>query len=439
MSAVRLAIATSALVACGDDRRPAPGDDPVDAAALDAAALDASPACFDWTDRRLGGPLDDEASVGFAPDGGVLVHGYQGATLGQVNLEPGGDPTGFVVRLPDRNGPGWRWELASPRADAVDTIEVGADGGILLAGRSRLAAVPPATTEQFQLVLAALDPQGQLRWQQTVGAPPSERPRRIVSAGDVRLVAGYHDAYVPTNFVEAWEDPFFVSWSGDPPAADTPVRAFRTAATDLVDDAAIDPDRGELLLAGHALGGDPRGAFIARFGLDGTGRGAVFLSEGAAEKITALRRLPDGDLLIAGSTFRVLGERSFGNEDGWVARYDPTLLTRRWIRQVGGAESDFPVDLAVDAQGRSWLYGETYGSVVPGVPPAGEADLFVIALDADGRERWRWQRGSAEDDRATRIAVGPCETVLVSGASRGDLGAGPPLGGVDGFVVRAAP
>lgn len=42
------------------------------------------------------------------------------------------------------------------------------------------------------------------------------------------------------------------------------------------------------------------------------------------------------------------------------------------------------------------------------------------------------------DDRATRIAVGPCETVLVAGSSNGDLlHQGPTLGDFDAFVLRA--
>jgi hypothetical protein len=95
------------------------------------------------------------------------------------------------------------------------------------------------------------------------------------------------------------------------------------------------------------------------------------------------------------------------------------------------------LDLASDDAGRTWLLGETLGGVAG--PLAGEYDLFVIALDESGHERWRVQRGSEGDERATRIAVDACEHVMVAGATTGHLVPGREPEGYDAFVLAIAP
>jgi hypothetical protein len=189
-------------------------------------------------------------------------------------------------------------------------------------------------------------------------------------------------------------------------------------------------------VAGSSRGGDTRGAFVRRFAADGAVIATKWISKGPLESLSAMRRLPDGDIVVAGSTWLPLdGRPSAGGEDVFVARFDETFTTRRWLRKLGTASSEVVVDMHVDADGRSWVLGETLGSFDE-LPNRGDTDLFVAALSSEGDVRWVEQRGSVGDERPTRVAVDACENVLVAGATNGSLVGGFGPSGYDAFVVR---
>jgi hypothetical protein len=419
-----------ALAACGGGTGgpPTDGGPPLIDAGPDV--MPPPPGCLDWqVDRQWGTAGDDTAGVVISAAGDLALFGYEGGVAG-ATVPPGGDATGYVERFAPSGERRWRHLLATPGADAIDAVELGADGA-LVAGRIQGGEHP-----QFELQIAALDAGGAERWRHGAGTAPPERATSIVSSDDLHLVGGYQDLYIPTNHVESWEDPFVFAWRGD----DVAGGAFWTAGTETSDvggSVLLDGD-GSALLAVSVITGANRGGHVARFDLATGAQARIPINPGGLELATAMRRLPDGDIVIAGSTWRALGPIAHGEQDGFVARYDAALTTRRWVTQVGTAGSDIVTAMAVDAAGRIWLAGDTIGAFDATAPNQGMIDVFVVALDAEGRERWHWQRGTPDDDSATHVAVDACENVIVTGSTAGAL-AGPTLGGRDAFAMRAAP
>jgi hypothetical protein len=120
-------------------------------------------------------------------------------------------------------------------------------------------------------------------------------------------------------------------------------------------------------------------------------------------------------------------------------------------RGFGGTESEFSADLTVDDLGNSYLVGSFRGTADfdpgPGVfilTSAGQADSFVVRLDAVGRLVWARSFGGTNSDLTTGVAVDAARNVYVVGSFFGtvdfDPGAGSfPLtsaGVRDGYIVK---
>lgn len=430
------ALSAILLAACGE-----PAVVKVDSAVDRAAdsAVDSAPTptptepCIVWPgDWQAGTTRDDSAGVTITREGDVIVYGYELGQLGIENVEPAGEPRGFVARLPGHRW-GWRWLLPAAYGGTVDAIDVRDDGLLQITGRVR-EPPPPESRAQYQLFVGQLDANGELVEYAELGDRPSEHPRQTASTNGWNAVAGYVDTYVPTNYLESVEDPFLVTWR-DGGLESARLTRFETPWTDTVDGLAVAPD-GRVSVAGSSRGGDTRGAFVRRFAADGAVIATEWISKGPLESLSAMRRLPDGDVIVAGSTWLPLdGRPSAGGEDVFVARFDQSFTTRRWLRKLGTASSEIVVDMHVDTDGRSWILGETLGSF-DDLPNRGDTDLFVAALSSDGEVRWVEQRGSVGDERPTRVAVDACENVLVAGATNGSLVDGFGPSGYDAFVVR---
>jgi hypothetical protein len=406
------------LAACGsgpDSMRPDGGNPP------DAPTGEGSGCIVPPPDRQWGGARDDNAAVTISPRGALYVHG---STDGEANLDvdPGSSAHGFIER---RSGDTVMWSYAPADLAAVDLVHVEGDESLSIVGRTGVGG-------QLDLLIGALSAAGEPSGLTRVGAAPSERPFAYLVDGDARTIVGHHDIYVPTNYVESWQDPFVFRWSATAGAGLGALITANTAEADVATGAALTAD-GSLLIAGASLSG--KGSWIRPVGT--VIEAPSWKVVGDLETVRSIRRLPDGDYLIAGTTNHVLGSMAFGQEDAFVARLAPDLGSTRWITQLGSTEADIVIDLASDDAGRTWILGETYGDVAG--PAAGEADLFVIALDASGAERWRVQRGSEGDERLARIAVDACEHVVVAGATNGSLVTGAVPHGYDAFVLTIDP
>jgi hypothetical protein len=145
-----------------------------------------------------------------------------------------------------------------------------------------------------------------------------------------------------------------------------------------------------------------------------------------------------GDVVVAGHFH---GELAFGGVsvssqpgalfDGFVARLDRSGAAR-WVRTYHGEVSLlFPERLAIRSSGEVVISGTLTGAVDLGAGPlaaTGEADLFLLALDAAGAHVWSKAFGAPRKiEHATGMAVDASGNILLTGdAAPGlDLGGGP--------------
>lgn len=137
--------------------------------------------------------------------------------------------------------------------------------------------------------------------------------------------------------------------------------------------------------------------------LDGEGNAVwnqTFLQGGGSEFRSVLD-LDDGFLLV-GNTF-LLG----GNIDGYVVRVDGEGQTI-WNVTLGGEQAEDKLFSAVEVQGGFMLVGLTHS-------PGGDADVWFVKIDGEGREVWSKTYGGAMEDAGRAVASTGDEQYVVAG------------------------
>ncbi len=115
-----------------------------------------------------------------------------------------------------------------------------------------------------------------------------------------------------------------------------------------------------------------------------------------------------------------------------------------WAKQAGGTSSDVSYNIAVDANGYSYVTGCFRGSATFGtttLTSSGEADIFVAKLNSNGNWLWAKQVGGTNKDSGSGIAVDANGNSYVTGEFSASATFGTTTltssGGSDIFVANA--
>jgi outer membrane protein assembly factor BamB len=356
-----------------------------------ARALEAS------ADVRLHGPLIGGQQV-------VVAAKLLGSARFAGEPERPGPLDAFVLAIDLRTGE-TRWFHRLGIGMHIRGLAGDTDGNIYLTGDMQGAVVawngawhvlPGHPADAVTGLIAALDPNGALRWG--------------------RWVEGHKQGH----FFAVSASGGSVLWSG---------------ATD-----------------GEVRGPDvslPAGRHSLLFHLDAHDGRLLWLREMPNAGVKAAMFTGDGHAVLAGDFTETmqLGERSAtsnGEADCWAARIDLATGQPRWLTTFGGLDWDAVTGLAVTPSA-IWLAGRTqrdFAGAALAAPRWGGQDAFLVRLDPDGTARRTWTFGGEGDDRARALSVGP-SGVWLGGSFQHAMKAGSFMleGGAfyDGFVLRLAP
>ncbi len=149
---------------------------------------------------------------------------------------------------------------------------------------------------------------------------------------------------------------------------------------------------------------------------------------GEAESGRSIAVAPDGGVYVSG-IFR--DEASFGEVkpltangvDGFLARLDAGGKTV-WVRSMGGEGDDIADAVAIDPRGNPVVAGSFSKQLGLGdskVDSKGSDDMFVAALDKDGRRLWARRFGGPDSDGVDGIAVDGAGNIAVIGSYRSEM------------------
>lgn len=372
MPALLAAFLLATLAGCGGgDGDSGPGPGPGEPPPV-------TPACPDWPATHqlteTGAMITDVLTVSPC---GLLVSGFFGAAN---PFEPAGDTKGFVLRLTlGADGvvrEDWRHLLDSNGTDVVSRIEPYGDGIRYLGWTDGAIAGLPAHGKS-DVLIGRLDAAGQPQGLSRLGDERPNRPLRLIDlSGGTHALIGNDEVYVPTNYVEAWEDPWIagVGSSGGGYGLQW-LRRANTAVGDRYFDVVGLAD-GSLLLARGTDAGPSGGITLERGLPDGTQTWAMQLTQGRFDGVGALHLASPGKALVYGSTFQDLGGGVVGGADLFVVELDLASGASRLVAQLGTIETDWATAMVVTG-GRMYLVSET----VPADDGAWQARLSQVSSE----------------------------------------------------------
>lgn len=400
-------------------------------------------ACALWESGLMIGTAqsDELLDVLIDEQGNVYLAGYENGQTGTTNIEPSGSAKGFVLKY-NRNGQlKEKLTLDSTGASTVEALALDAQTGeLFLAGRTNGAIDGYSNAGQYDLLLGWMQRD---TWQPHLvqfGDERPQHPRRIALglSGEI-VIAGYDDIFVPTNYVEAWENPLLAKYSRNgmsfSESWDLP---FDTPQVDTFSGLTVSASGdGSLYVTGHDESLNERGIFVARYDSQGTALWRQRITTIAYDNGAALHTLSNGNLLLAGSSFALLGEQAYGQMDVVVIELDAVSGGPLWTAQYGSSETDWVTDMAVDDTGQIYVIGETLGSIEAGQDNPDANALFLLKLDAGGELLLARQWNSSGSDQPLAVAVDACERAFIAGYTSGNL-TGQNHGGRDGFILPIA-
>jgi len=254
---------------------------------------------------------------------------------------------------------------------------------------------------------------------------------------EFRVVDGGHDwdVWGPT-FAEGAK--YVFQYLGKPPATPMQAAITGTPGEDRAGGIATDAAGNvyQAVAAAGALDGQPYAGgtdvALVKFRPDGSREWTRSLGTGGTERAYGVAVDADGRVVVTGYTNGDLDGAHPGNatDDAFVAQYDADG-NRRWLTQFGvPGVADRSYSLAVDGT-TVYVGGYTKGAL--GGANQGDKDVFVARLDADGKQVWLRQTGSAGEDKGMAVAVSG-GAVYLAGMTAGELGTS--AGGIDGFLAR---
>jgi hypothetical protein len=329
------------------------------ACGVPAPAIDLAPGVTVWDEVLATVGLEDEVlAVASGPDGVVA---YGGLTYGDVGTDPNqGGADGFVVLLEADGSERWRVAIGDVGEDRVADLAVRADGVVVAVG-----TIEPSADGGDAFAFALDGATGATLWKQAVITPEADAAVAVVVAADgTAFVAGHTRGTVPPA-VNAGNRDVFV------------LRVTPTGVTD-----------------GYLQFGGP-----------------------GFEDAVDLVRLPDGDVVLVGSTGdAVPGATGAGSL--FAARFAPDLLAPpTWVVQAGGELGVVPGGAAVDPDGDLVVVGQVSGQV--GADPAiDDYDVFVARFAAGGGvPAFVRQVGTTGFDEAGAVVVDAAGRAWVAGTT----------------------
>jgi len=319
---------------------------------------------------------------------------------------------------------------------------------LVVLGRTSGAFPTFVNQGQFDFVLAALDPGGQIATIFQAGNERPQHPARLsLAPGGTIAVAGWDDTYDPANYVAAQMDGFVASFRMDPgpdhavtqTSLQYTLPPSMTGPFSLATGVAAERDGSGDVYVTNMVSLNNRtshGIFVSKLRADHSVAWSETISTLPSDAVNAVALSPSGELFITGGTFLTFGPTD-RQEDAFLIKVDKATGAALWVVEGGGAGTDYPTALAFDRSGNIYVGGITTGSVVDGVTNQGSFDIFVLKFSPSGEQLAAWQRGTSTFDQINGLAVDRCGRVFAAGFTGGGIVSGQASAGrEDMFLMK---
>lgn len=134
----------------------------------------------------------------------------------------------------------------------------------------------------------------------------------------------------------------------------------------------------------------------------------------------------EGGVYLAGTKGERIPNVELEEQDNrgiWLAKYDASLANPLWVTALDSEKGDYAGRIVLDGAGGLYLAGQTWGNLSgTTVENKGKADSLIAKYHADtGALLWTSQAGSKEHDLAAHIAVDNSGNLYVAGYTEGQM------------------
>jgi hypothetical protein len=280
----------------------------------------------------------------------IIVGGYYNALTPFV--VPTGNAEAFVMRLrldgENNIHEDWRYVLSTGQTDVITHLEL-LDTEIRFLGWTNGVVPGQVSFGKSDIVIGSLSYNGSLQNISQLGDERPNQPLRLFATEPGQyLMVGNDDVHVPTNFVEAWEEPWLaaINEQAGQYSLDWLLRTGNDA-TDFYLAAIRFSSSSDLLLAKNSSTGINQGLTIESFDPSGNPLWTAPITPSPYDMVAAMAPLSNDTLLILGSTYLNLGSGSLGGADLFLTEMDLTSGNFSPVKQFGTGDIDWAAALVI--------------------------------------------------------------------------------------------
>jgi len=311
--------------------------------------------------KAIGGANHDAGkSLIQTSDGGYAIAGLTisfGAGSGDV----------YVVKLDANGNLQWTKTIGGPKDDEGNSLIQTSDGGYAIAGYTKSFGAG-----YDDVYVVKLDANGNLQWTKTIGGKKDDVGNSLIQTSD----GGYAIAGYTFSFGAGWADVYVVKLD-----ASGNLQWTKTIGGKDVDGglSLIQTSDGSYAITGatNSFGEASGDVYVVKLDANGNLQWTKTIGGPEIETGSSLIQTSDGGYAIAGHT------KSFGagDWDVYVVKLDANG-NLQWTKTIGGPKDD---------EGNSLIQTSDGGYVIAGYTKsfgAGDWDVYVVKLDANGNLQW---------------------------------------------------
>jgi uncharacterized delta-60 repeat protein len=402
-----------------------------------------------WTKRLGGSNRDGASSLTAGADGAIYVAGSTASPSfdGQTNSSDYVAYEAFITRFNPDGSKAWTKLFGGSDNDFASALTTGADGSIYVAGYTLNSFDGQTNNGVGDAFITRFNPDGSKAWTKLLGGSSHDDPNSLTIGADGAIyVAGLtFSSSFDGQTNSGNSDAFITRFNPDGSKAWTKLLGGR--GNDSAFSLTTGADGG-IYMAGDTNGfslaqfnGGQLDAFITRYNTDGSIAWTKLLGGNDYDSARSLTTGADGAIYVAGvtSSFSLDGQANNGNFDAFITRYNPNG-SKDWTKLLGGSRDDSATSLTTGADGAIYVAGHTFSSSFDSVSNSGDSDAFVTRYNPDGSKDWTKLLGGSSDDYATSLTTGADGAIYVAGQTLSPSFNGQANSGYfDAFVIKLAP
>jgi len=311
--------------------------------------------------KAIGGASHDDGRFLIqTSDGGYAIAG------GTISFGAGGEDV-YVVKLDAKGNLQWTKTIGGKKEEVGNSLIQTSDGGYAIAGVTNSFGAG-----EKDVYVVKLDANGNLQWTKTIGGPGDELGASLIQTSD----GGYAIAGYTKSFGAGGEDVYVVKLD-----ANGNLQWTKTIGGPESEEGSclIQTSDGGYAIAGYTLsfGAGWADVYVVKLDASGNLQWTKTIGGKDVDGGLSLIQTSDGGYAITGAT------NSFGAASGdvYVVKLDANG-NLQWTKTIGGPEIETGSSLIQTSDGGYAIAGHTksFG--------AGDWDVYVVKLDANGNLQW---------------------------------------------------